>query len=118
MVSRREGVATGDATGRLFVTVISAIAELERSLVVERVKSGMRRAKLEGRQIGRARLDVDRKQVVIDRRSGMSLTQIAKKHCISPASVCRLMKELGGNSPSAVLLEGGFGQEAHPLRVR
>jgi DNA invertase Pin-like site-specific DNA recombinase len=34
-VSRREGVATGDAMGRLFVTIISAIAELERSLVVE-----------------------------------------------------------------------------------
>jgi DNA invertase Pin-like site-specific DNA recombinase len=45
--SRREGVATGDAMGRLFMTIISAIAELERSLVVERVKSGMRRAKLE-----------------------------------------------------------------------
>lgn len=62
-VSRREGVATGDAMGRLFMTIISAIAELERSLVVERVKSGMRRARLEGRQIGRARLDVDREQV-------------------------------------------------------
>ena len=61
-------MATGDAMGRLFVTIISAIAELERSLVVERVKSGMRRAKLEGRQIGRSRLDVDRQHVVIDRR--------------------------------------------------
>jgi DNA invertase Pin-like site-specific DNA recombinase len=50
-ISRREGVATGDAMGRLFVTIISAIAELERSLCVERVKSGMRRARLEGRQI-------------------------------------------------------------------
>ena len=92
-VSRREGVATGDAMGRLFVTVISAIAELERSLVVERVKSGMRRAKLEGRQIGRARLDVDREQLILDRRSGMSLTIVAKRHNISRASVCRLMKE-------------------------
>jgi DNA invertase Pin-like site-specific DNA recombinase len=92
-ISRREGVATGDAMGRLFVTIISAIAELERSLVVERVKSGMRRAKLEGRQIGRARLDVDRQQVVIDRRSGMSLTQVARKHAISRASVCRMVKE-------------------------
>ena len=41
-ISRREGVATGDAMGRLFMTIISAIAELERSLVAERVKSGMR----------------------------------------------------------------------------
>jgi len=75
-VSHREGVATGGPMGRLFVTIISAIAELERSLVVERVKSGMRRAKLEGRQIGRSRLDINREQVVIDRRSGMSLTLV------------------------------------------
>ncbi len=102
-ISRREGVATGDAMGRLFVTIISAIAELERSLVVERVKSGMRRARLEGRQIGRTRLDVDREQVVVDRRSGMSLTQVAKRHNISRASVCRLMKEATENSSPAVL---------------
>ena len=103
-ISRREGVATGDAMGRLFVTIISAIAELERSLVVERVKTGMRRARLEGRQIGRARLDVDREQVVLDRRSGLSLTQVAKKHSISRASVCRLMKEGNENSMPAVLI--------------
>jgi DNA invertase Pin-like site-specific DNA recombinase len=101
-ISRREGVATGDAMGRLFVTIISAIAELERSLVVERVKSGMRRARLEGRQIGRARLDVDRQQVVQDRRCGMSLTLVAKKHSISRASVCRLMKEANSNSSLVV----------------
>ena len=102
-ISRREGVATGDAMGRLFVTIISAIAELERSLVVERVKSAMRRAKLEGRQIGRARLDIDRQQVVVDRRSGMSLTLVARKHSISRASVCRLMKESNGNSATATV---------------
>jgi DNA invertase Pin-like site-specific DNA recombinase len=96
-VSCREGVATGDAMGRLFVTIISAIAELERSLVVERVKSGMRRARLEGRQIGRSRLDVNREQVIQDRRFGMSLTQVAKKHGVSRASVCRPMKEANDN---------------------
>ena len=105
-VSQREGVATGGPMGRLFVTIISAIAELERSLVVERVKSGMRRAKLEGRQIGRSRLDIDREQVILDRRSGMSLTQVAKKHCISRASVCRLMK-VNENSHPALLSPGG-----------
>src|ERR1700757_67845 len=93
--------------GRLFVTIISAIAELERSLVVERVKSGMRRAALEGRQIGRARLDVDREQVVIDRRSGLSLTQVSKKHGISRASVCRLMKEVNETSTAAGVAPAG-----------
>jgi DNA invertase Pin-like site-specific DNA recombinase len=106
-ISRREGVATGDAMGRLFITIISAIAELERSLVVERVKSGTRRARLEGRQIGRARLDVDREQVVLDRRSGMSLTQVAKKHNISRASVCRFVKEVNESSNAAVVAPAG-----------
>src|ERR1035441_5617158 len=101
-ISRREGVATGDAMGRLFVTIISAISELERSLIVERVKSGMRRARLEGRQIGRARLDVDRQQVVIDRRSGLSLTAVAKRHNISRASVCRLMQQANGDCALAI----------------
>jgi DNA invertase Pin-like site-specific DNA recombinase len=105
-ISRREGVATGDAMGRLFVTIVSAISELERSLIVERVKSGMRRAKLEGLQIGRARLDINPEQVVIDRREGMSLTLVARKHSISRASVCRLMKEANGNSHAAVAASG------------
>ena len=112
-ISRREGVATGDAMGRLFVTIISAIAELERSLVVERVKSGMRRAKLEGRQIGRSRLDVNREQVVQDRRSGMSLTQVAKRHNISRASVCRLMKGANSDCNLATAIPGEeAGQDA------
>jgi len=117
LVSKREGLASGDAMGRLFMTIISAIAELERSLVVERVKSGMRRARLEGRQIGRTRLDVDREQVVLDRRSGMSLTQVAKKHNISRASVCRLVKEASAipvpevlNPPVGLAQQAGAGQ--------
>ena len=116
-ISRREGVATGDAMGRLFVTLISAIAELERSLVVERVKSGMRRARLEGRQIGRARLDVDREQVVLDRRSGMSLTQVARKHSISRASVCRMMKEVNDRSTPTPVVGAGVGGQFHQARA-
>ena len=92
-VSRRENIDTSGPMGRLFMTLISSIAELESDLIRERIKCGMRAARLEGRQIGRARLDVDRQQVVIDRRSGLSLTTVAKKHGISRASVCRLVKE-------------------------
>ncbi len=77
-VSFRENVDTDSALGRAMVVIVAAISELERSLIVERVKSGMRRARMEGRQIGRSRLDVNRQQVILDRRSGMSLTQVAK----------------------------------------
>lgn len=92
-VSFRENIDTGGPLGRAIVVIVGAIAELERNLIVERVKAGMRRAKLEGRRIGRAPLDINREEVVRDRRFGMSLTCVAKKHRISRASVCRLMKE-------------------------
>jgi DNA invertase Pin-like site-specific DNA recombinase len=103
-LSQREAIDTEGPLGRAIIVIVSAIAELERSLIVERVKSGMRRAKLEGRQIGRSRLDIDRGQVIDDRRSGMSLTNVAKKHSISRASVCRLMKE--ANEGSAIAIAG------------
>jgi DNA invertase Pin-like site-specific DNA recombinase len=106
-VSFRENIDTSGPLGRAMIVIVAAISELERSLIVERVRAGMRRAKLEGRQIGRARLDVDRGQVVEDRRSGLSLTAVAKRHSISRASVCRLMKESNANSHSAAVLSPG-----------
>jgi DNA invertase Pin-like site-specific DNA recombinase len=91
-VSLRENIDTGGPLGRAMVVIVGAIAQVERQAIVERVKAGMRRARLEGRPIGRAPLNIDRKQVVRDRLSGMSLTQVAKKHRISRASVCRFVK--------------------------
>ena len=105
-LSQREAIDTEGPLGRAIIVIVSAIAELERSLIVERVRAGMRRAKLEGRQIGRARLDIDRQQVVTDRRTGMSLTNVAKRHNISRATVCRLMKESSGNSAPPVVAAG------------
>jgi DNA invertase Pin-like site-specific DNA recombinase len=96
-ISLRENIDTGGPLGRALLTIIGAISELERSLIVERVKAGMRRAKLEGRRIGRAPLNINREEVVSDRRSGMSLTKVATKHRISRASVCRLVREAGAN---------------------
>lgn len=81
-VSFRENIDTGGPLGRAVVVIVGAIAELERSLIVERVRAGMRRAKLEGRQIGRAPLAVDRQQIVRDRLSGLSLTEVARQHRI------------------------------------
>ena len=101
-VSLRESIDTSGPLGRAMIVIVGAIAELERSLIVERVRAGMRRAKLEGRRIGRAPLDIDREQVVRDRRSGMSLRQVARKHGISRASVCRLVKESGAATQVSV----------------
>jgi DNA invertase Pin-like site-specific DNA recombinase len=95
-LSVRENIDSSGPLGRAMIIIVGAIAELERSLIVERVKAGMRRAKLEGRRIGRAPLKIDRPRVVADRRAGMSLTEVAKKYRISRATVCRLVNDAGG----------------------
>jgi DNA invertase Pin-like site-specific DNA recombinase len=92
-ISFREQIDTGGPLGRAIVVIIGAIAELERSLIVERVRSGMRRARLEGRHIGRRPLELDRAAILSDRRHGKSLGQIAKAHGISRATVHRVIHE-------------------------
>jgi DNA invertase Pin-like site-specific DNA recombinase len=92
-LSQREAIDTDGALGRAIIVIVRAIAELERSLIVERVKAGMRRAKLEGRRIGRAPLQVNRALLLRDRERGLSLNQLAGTHRISKASVCRVLKE-------------------------
>ena len=92
-VSFRENIDTGGPLGRAIVIIIGAVAELERNLIIERVRAGMRRARLEGRQIGRRPLDLDREAIVRDRQHGKTLGQIAKTHRISRATVHRVVHE-------------------------
>ena len=92
-VSFRENIDPGGPLGRAIIVIIGAIAELERNLIIERVRAGMRRAKLEGRHIGRTPLDFDRTAVLRDRDRSMSLTEIAKAHRISRTTVSRVIKE-------------------------
>lgn len=92
-VSFRENIDTGGPLGRALVVIIGAIAELERNLIIERVRAGMRRARLEGRRIGREPLNVDRQALLRDRARGMSLTDLAKVYRISRTSVCRVLRD-------------------------
>jgi DNA invertase Pin-like site-specific DNA recombinase len=91
-VSRRENIDTSGPMGRLFLTLIASIAELEADLIKERIKAGMRRRKLEGYRLGRQPLDVDHENLVGDRLNGMSLSQTAKKYGVSRASVIRFVR--------------------------
>ena len=92
-ISFREQIDTGGPLGRAVVVIIGAIAELERNLIVERVRAGMRRARLEGRHIGRKPLDLDRAAILRERQQGRSLAQLAKSHRASRATIHRLLKE-------------------------
>ena len=92
-ISFRENIDTGGPLGRAMIVIIGAIAELERNLIIERVRAGMRRAKLEGRRIGRAPIPVNRVAILRDRERGRSLTEIARDHGISRALVSKILRE-------------------------
>ncbi|MCL5671309.1 MAG: recombinase family protein [Acidobacteria bacterium] len=92
-VSFREQLDTGGPLGRAVVVIISAIAELERNLIIERVKAGLRRAKAEGRRLGRPPLAVDREAVLQDRQQGMSIRQLAQRHGLAETTVRRLLRQ-------------------------
>jgi DNA invertase Pin-like site-specific DNA recombinase len=92
-ISFRENIDTGGPLGRAIVVIIGAVAELERNLIIERVRAGMRRARLEGQHIGRNPLVLDHAAIVRDRQHGQSLRQVAKGHRISTATVQRVLRE-------------------------
>jgi DNA invertase Pin-like site-specific DNA recombinase len=112
-VSQREAIDTEGPLGRAVIVIVSAMAELERCIMIERVRAGMRRARLEGVRIGRRPLAVDRAAIVRDRLAGMSLTVVSKKWGVSRSLVCKLVNsdrggEKGGleNEPQMLDSEG------------
>jgi len=92
-ISFRESIDTGGPLGRAIIVIVSAVAELERNLIVERVRAGMRRARLEGRHIGRPSIELDRAGILRDRRHGQSLGQLAKNYGVSRATIHRVIHE-------------------------
>ena len=91
-VSFRENIDTAGPLGRAIVVIVGAVAELERNLIVERVRAGMRRVRLEGQRVGRAPLELDQAAIQRDRLHGQSLRKIAKGHRVSTATVQRVLK--------------------------
>ncbi len=116
-VSYRENLDTGGPLGRAVVVIVSAVAELERNLIIERVRAGLRRAKLEGRQLGRRPIEIDRAALLRDRARGLSLAQLARAHKISRTSVARALKQSGGAVPKTSLPPAPDDAETTPVRA-
>jgi DNA invertase Pin-like site-specific DNA recombinase len=91
-VSLTESVDTSTPMGKMIFTVLGAVAELERSLIVERVRAGLRNAKAKGIKLGAPRATATAQQVQSLRGQGMSQRKIAAQLSISPATVCRLLQ--------------------------
>ncbi len=98
-VSFREQLDTGGPLGRAIVIIIAAIAELERGLIRERVRAGMRRARLEGRHIGRMPLNLDHEAIRRDRGRGRSLGELAKMYRVSRTTIHRVLKTVPEGLP-------------------
>ena len=78
-VSYQENIDTTSPLGQALFTIVSAVAQLERDLIRERVNAGIRHARACGKQLGRPRRIVDGEELVRLQAEGASLRQIAKK---------------------------------------
>ena len=101
-ISLRESIDTGSPLGTAVFTIIAAIAQLERSLIVERVKSGLRRARAEGKRLGRPRLQVSEHQLRIVVNQKLPVRAASKLLGVSPSSYLRLVRQQHANGSAAV----------------
>ena len=76
-VSLSEQLDTSTPAGKMVFTVLGAVAELERSLIVERVRAGLRNARAKGKRLGRPRARVDAARIVALRSQGHTVREIA-----------------------------------------
>jgi len=88
-VSLSEQMDTSTPTGKMVFTVLGAVAELERSLIVERVKAGLRNARAKGKQLGRPKKVMDATRIAKLRAQGTSWRAIATQLDVGLATLHR-----------------------------
>jgi Resolvase, N terminal domain len=76
-ISYRENIDTRSALGQALFTIVSAVAQLERDLIRERVTAGIRNARANGKQLGRPKRTIDRDEILKLQSQGHSLRRIA-----------------------------------------
>jgi len=76
-ISYQENMDTSSPLGQALFTIVSAVAQLERDLIRERVSAGIRNARANGKKLGRPMRAVDRDQILRMRAEGQSLQHIA-----------------------------------------
>ncbi len=99
-VSLSEQLDTSTPMGKMVFTVLGAVAELERSLIAERVRAGLRNARAKGKKLGRPRKAVDRPRIATLRRSGASWAMVCQELGVSKGTAQRALSSLPKN-PSA-----------------
>jgi DNA invertase Pin-like site-specific DNA recombinase len=93
-ISLHEGVDTSTPNGRLVFGIFASIAEFERELIRDRVKSGIAAARSKGKKLGRPRVVVDGAQIARLRASGASWPSIARQLGVSVGTVFQVGRKL------------------------
>jgi DNA invertase Pin-like site-specific DNA recombinase len=88
-VSLSEQVDTSTPTGKMIFTVLGAVAELERSLIVERVRAGLRNAVAKGKKLGRPRKVRNGTEITRLRAEGASWRTVGRVLGVAPATALR-----------------------------
>jgi DNA invertase Pin-like site-specific DNA recombinase len=78
---------TSTPAGKMVFTVLAAVAELERNLIVERVRAGLRHARAKGKRLGRPTKSIDAAQIRSLRAQGASWRTIARTMRVSVGTV-------------------------------
>jgi DNA invertase Pin-like site-specific DNA recombinase len=104
-VSLHEGVDTSTPNGRLVFGIFASIAEFERELIRDRVRSGIALAKCRGKQLGRPRVIVDRPRIASLRKEGRSWAEICDALGISKGTAQRAVLSLPKNLPEMASLK-------------
>lgn len=101
-ISYQENIDASSPLGQALFTIVSAVAQLERDLIRERVSAGIRNARACGKQLGRPRRVVNHNEVMRLRSEGASLRQIAAKLGIGYGTVrLHLRRALGACPPAS-----------------
>jgi DNA invertase Pin-like site-specific DNA recombinase len=101
-VSLSEQVDTSTPTGKMVFTVLGAVAELERSLIAERVRAGIRNARAKGKKLGRPRVAVDAARIVALRGRGLSWSAVCRETGIGKGTAQRAFYGLPKISASSI----------------
>ena len=103
-VSLREQIDTSTPAGKMIFTVLGAVAELERSLIAERVKAGLRNARAKGKKLGRPKVVLDASRIAALRSRGLGWKKISKELGVGVGTVLRIAQEAsegGSKNPKA-----------------
>jgi DNA invertase Pin-like site-specific DNA recombinase len=92
-ISLKDNIDLSTPSGRLMFQVIGAMAEFERSLIQERVRSGLAAARARGMTLGRPRRVVDVAQIARLRASGASWREVSEQMRIGVGTAVRVLQQ-------------------------